>query len=65
MEAGDEILGEDRDALIRVYDHDYKDDKRGILRIEKAFIVNEEKGLLTTTGEETERVNYFPEVDDE
>ncbi len=63
-EAGDEILGEGKDALIRVYDRSAADGERGSLRIEKAFIYNEKKSLLTTTGEETERVNYFPEVEE-
>ena len=63
-EAGDEILGEGKDALIRVYDRSVQDGVRGDLRIEKSFICNEEEMLLTTTGEVTERVNYFPEVEE-
>lgn len=63
-EAGDEILGEGKDALIRVYDRSVQDGVRGDLRIEKSFICNEGEMLLTTTGEVTERVNYFPEVEE-
>ena len=64
IEAGDEILGEDKDVLIRVYDRNAAEGSRGNLRIEKSFIYNEEEMLLTTTGEATERVNYFPEVEE-
>ncbi len=57
--AESEALGENSDVLIRVLDDS------GNMVSEKKFIFNETGGILTTTGEEVESVNYFPEVDED